>query len=304
MKRYTFIVNPEAGRGHGRKLLEPLRRELQARKVEHQILVTRRSGEAVELARNCFGATVVSVGGDGTLNEIVNGFREDGEALGIIPAGSGNDFIKAVNNPKRLNDALDVVLAGRIRRVDVGVISCSAANPGPGTVETSDRSFLNGVGVGFDGAVAARMRTIKHLGGTAVYVVAVLQTLGRFKSPWFRTTIDGVEANSRNLLIAIGNGCCAAGSFYLTPEAVVDDGLLDLCLIQDVSVGKILRLMPFVMLGRHGWIREVSFQKSREKILIESNESFAVHADGEVVGQGVNGVSITLRPRSLPLLTV
>jgi diacylglycerol kinase (ATP) len=302
LKQYTFIVNPEAGRGHGRQLLEPLENELKARKVDFEILVTTGAGEAVDFARNGAGHTVVSVGGDGTLNEVANGVVGRNRTIGIIPAGSGNDFIKSLNVPKRLSDALNLILSGRIRNVDVGVITCTARSRSDRTLECKERFFVNGVGVGFDAEVAARMRNIKFLSGTPVYVLAVLQTLGKYKAPWFRISVDGVEKTSHNLLIAIGNGRCAGGSFYLTPEAVVDDGQLDICFIEDVSVFKILRLMPFVMVGRHGRIREVSFERSRDMISVEADDFFSVHADGEVVGQEVNSVQIGVRPRTLQIL--
>ncbi len=173
-------------------------------------------------------------------------------SIGIIPAGSGNDFIKSLRYPKRLADALDIVLAGKVRRVDAGIVTCTAATPDESTVETHHRLFLNGVGVGFDATVAAKMRTIRYLSGTAVYLLAVLQTLGKYKAPHFTIAIDGAERVGHNLLIAIGNGRCAGGRFYLTPDAVVDDGLLDLCVVKDVGVARILRLMPLVMVGGTG----------------------------------------------------
>jgi YegS/Rv2252/BmrU family lipid kinase len=302
LKDYTFIVNPEAGRGHGRQLIEPLRNELKARRIEYEILVTEAAGQALELTRNGAGPIVVAVGGDGTLNEVVNGFTARQRAIGIIPAGSGNDFIKSLNYPKRLPEALDRILSGKVQQVDAGVVTCTSSTPGGETIESRERIFVNGVGVGFDAAVAARMKSIRHLSGTAVYVLAVLQTLGKYKAPTFHITVDEVERASINLLIAIGNGRCAGGGFYLTPDAIVDDGELDLCVIGDVSVPKILRLMPLVMLGRHKNIREVAFLKAKKEILIRSDQKYYVHADGEVVGQGVNNVKINIRPLYLPIL--
>jgi len=303
LTKYTFIVNPEAGRGHGRKLLEPLQNELKSRNVDHQLFLTSRAGEAFELARNGSGSVVVSVGGDGTLNEVANGLGGRNCALGIVPAGSGNDFIKSLRYPKGLSDALDIIMAGRIRQVDAGVVTCTATSPDASTVETHKRLFLNGVGVGFDAEVAAKMRTIRYLSGAAVYLLAVLQTLGKYRAPLFTIAIDGVERSGHNLLIAIGNGRCAGGRFYLTPDAVVDDGLLDLCVIKDLTVARILRLMPLVMVGRHRNVKEVSLLRSSEGIRIDSAQRFFVHADGEMVGEGVNHVEISLKRKHLPILT-
>lgn len=302
MNQYTFIANPEAGRGHARKLLQPLLDELQARRVDFEMHQTSCPGQALDLARACTSPVVVSVGGDGTLNEIINGLSGKQRAIGIIPAGSGNDFIKSLGIPKGLGEALDVVLGSSIRSVDAGVITCTSSAPEGRTVEARERMFINGVGVGFDAAVAAKMRTIKYLGGTAVYVMAVLQTLGKFEAPRFQITIDRVERSSCNLLIAIGNGRCAGGGFYLTPEARVDDGQLDLCIIDDVSVPTILRLMPLVMIARHTHRKEVLMARARERIEIRGDRRFFVHADGEVIGEWVDRVSVTIRPRYLPIL--
>jgi diacylglycerol kinase (ATP) len=302
VKEYTFIVNPEAGRGHGRKLLEPLRNELNSRRVDHEILVTTRAGEALNFARNGSGPVVVAVGGDGTLNEVINGLSAKHRAIGIVPAGSGNDFVKSLKHPGGLSDALDVIFSGKVRMVDAGIVTCTSADPDDRTVETRQRTFINGVGVGFDAAVAAKMQTLKHLSGTIVYVAAVFQTLGKYKAPVFQTTVDGLERSGPNLLIAIGNGRCAGGGFYLTPDAIIDDGQLDLCIVADVSVPKILRLMPLVMLGRHRHVKEVTFLRAEREISISAEQKFYVHADGEVVGQGVNQVEIGIRPKSLPVL--
>jgi diacylglycerol kinase family enzyme len=129
----------------------------------------------------------------------------------------------------------------------------------------------------------------------------VFQTLGRYTSPAFDVVIDGVRRSSRNLLIAVGNGRSAGGGFFLTPDASVDDGLLDVCVIEKVSVPQILRLMPRVLRGRHQGVSQVSFHRGRT-ISITSPEPFFVHADGEIVGRGVNNVSLGLARHRLPII--
>ena len=245
---------------------------------------------------------MVAVGGDGTVNEIVNGLVGTDRSLGIIPAGSGNDLSKSINLPTKLHEAIEVLLIGKVRPIDVGKVSCYGNTGLPLSAGNHhERYFVNGVGVGFDAAVAERTQTIKYLSGTVLYAMAVFQTIGRYKAPKFEISIDGKSRSSKYLLIAIGNGKCAGGGFYLTPEAKVDDGVLDLCLIDEMSVPRILNLMPRVMRGKHRGFGGVAFSRGR-MIGIRSEDSFFVHGDGEMVGRHVNRVEIGLMDKVLNVI--
>jgi diacylglycerol kinase family enzyme len=109
-------------------------------------------------------------------------------------------------------------------------------------------------------------------------------------------------SSTKRLLIAVGNGACVGGGFYLTPEAKVDDGLLDVCAIDDLSVMKILGIMPKVMRGKHRGNPGVSFFQGRH-ITVTGDSGYYVHADGEIIGRGVRRVSIGLRERALNVIT-
>ena len=180
MSRYTFIVNPTAGKGRGGKLIEPLRKALDQRSVSYELLQTERRDHATQIAQRATGSVVVAVGGDGTVNEIVNGLVGTDRSLGIIPAGSGNDLSKSINLPTKLHEAISVLLIGKVRPIDVGKVSCYENTGLPLSAGNHhERYFVNGVGVGFDAAVAERTQRIKYLSGTALYIMAVFQTLGR-----------------------------------------------------------------------------------------------------------------------------
>lgn len=299
MTSYAFIVNPVAGKGAGGKLAERLRSDLRKRGVPHDILYTTGPGDATTAARSSMSDVVVAMGGDGTINEVVNGLAGSQRALGILPAGSGNDFIKSVDIPAGLDGALDTLFADKRRVIDVGHVTC--AKNGTSGVDSERRLFINGVGIGFDASVAARTRQIPYLSGTLLYVMAVMQTLGRYTPPLFSMSFGGVQRESRNLLIAVGNGRCAGGGFYLTPDAVVDDGLLDICAVEEKTIAQILSLMPKVMRGRHHGVPGVNFYRSNE-LAISAKDGFYVHADGEIVGENVNRVQIGLELRSLAIV--
>jgi diacylglycerol kinase (ATP) len=217
-----------------------------------------------------------------------------------LPTGSGNDFVKSVHIPKNVRSGLEILRAQNIRKIDAGLVMCARANGGS-MKYAPGRYFVNGVGIGFDAAVAQRVSEIGHLRGTLLYLVAVLQTLGTYKAPEFRTAVGLSTLTGRQLLIAVGNGRCAGGGFYLTPEAAVDDGLLDVCLIQDVPVSKILRLMPAVMSGKRVEDKAVKYMRT-STLVTESSDRFTVHADGEVLGRDVVGVKMEVSAGSLLMI--
>ena len=300
MGDFTFILNPVAGKGAARKTLAELERQLPELGFTYEVVYTVRPGHATEIARTCSSTYVVAVGGDGTINETANGLMGSGKILGIIPTGSGNDFIKSLGIPRKLQDSVEILQARNVRRIDAGLVACGITKNGS-TAYAPGRFFVNGVGIGFDASVARRVSEINHLRGTLLYLVAVLQTLGHYRSPFFRISVDGNTTVGKKLLVAVGNGKCAGGGFYLTPDALVDDGKLDVCAIQDVPVAKILRLMPAVMAGKRVEDEAVSYSRTTG-IAVESTERFSVHADGEVIGREVQGVNIEIAAGSLLII--
>jgi len=302
MSDFTFILNPEAGKGSAARVWRRLKPLIASSGIRYDFYQTESEGDALRLAEIAKGGCVVAVGGDGTVNEVANGLLGSGKVLGIIPAGSGNDLIKSVGIPVDTERAFDFLLSGERLVIDVGTVRCSGSdNVLPDDDGTKSRFFVNGVGAGFDAAVAVRTRQIRFLSGTALYLLAVLQTLGKYDSPSYDIEFDGERRRSRNLLMAIGNGVCAGGGFFLTPGARVDDGLLDLCVIERASIPRILQLMPSAMRGKHGSAKEVNFYRAKE-ISISSETPFYVHADGEIVGRRVRNVQLGILPSSLTII--
>ncbi len=298
MEKLTLIVNPAAGKGAGRKLQQRLLAELRRRNMQHDVRVTGGPGDAMALARSAVSSVVVAVGGDGTVNEVANGLLGSSKVLAVIPTGSGNDFIKSIGVPHAVNEAVDCLSAGTVAKVDVGTVRCTERSA---SSNSSHRCFVNGVGVGFDAAVAARTSEITYLRGTALYVMAVFQTLGKYRAPLFDIAVDEHRQRTRNLLVAIGNGRCAGGGFYLTPDAEVSDGLLDVSLIDDLPLHKILRLMPKMMRANHHDLEGVNSMRGKN-ISLSAETPFFVHADGEVIGRSVTQVDIEIRPQELEVI--
>lgn len=293
MPKFTFIINPAAGKGKGRKLMYTLEREIMRRRLHAEIVYTERHGHAQELAQASSADVIVAVGGDGTINEVVNGIIGTEKTLGIIPNGSGNDLVKSLGTPADMSSALDVLVTGYKISIDAARVLCSG--------NSTTRYFVNGVGIGFDAAVAERTTSMKYLSGFFLYLVAVLQTLGKYESPQFSIRLDTGAMEGKKLLIAIGNGRCAGGGFYLTPDADVADGVLDVCLIDDISILSILRVMPRVMKGTHRTFPGVQFTRATW-IEVLGSAPFVVHADGEIVGKNTTDVKVHILPAILNVM--
>ncbi len=290
--KYSFIVNPKAGNGRIEKLIAKLTSKIAIHQLDAEILVSQKPGHAIELASLSKGEIVIAVGGDGTVNEVANGIVGSSKVLAIIPSGSGNDMIKSLAIPNDFSGAFDFLLGGKTISMDCATVQYD---------DSPARYFLNCAGVGFDAAVAQRSLSITYLTGTLRYVVAVMQTLGKYKSPAYTIRLDSKTSVSKNLLIAIGNGCCAGGGFYLTPEAQVDDGHLDVCMIAELSISEILQIMPKVMKGKHTSNDKVKIERVKS-ISIDSNEPFYVHADGEIMGR-VNSVVVSVIEKGIRVIS-
>jgi diacylglycerol kinase (ATP) len=295
---HTIIANPIAGKGAVRKHLPTVRAEFDRMGLSYEIVETTRPGEAADLARASTSGIVVAMGGDGTVNEVANGLVGSDKVMGVIPDGSGNDFIKSACIPSDISGSCSLFAQAKSRRIDLGRVSVRRQRDG----YSSGRVFVNGVGIGFDATVAKKTREISYLTGTALYLMAVFQTLGTYEAPEFTLALEHATFRDRNLLIAIGNGRCAGGGFYLTPNAVIDDGYLDACVVQSKTIPQILTLMPRVMRGKHHSVKGVKFVRDK-KFRISSSSAFYVHADGEIVGDAVNEVEIEVMPGALQIVS-
>jgi len=260
---------------------------------------TSHQGEAVELAQKAAdnGAElIVSVGGDGTVNEIVNGIikSKNDPPLGIIPLGWANDFIKSTNIPSDIIEACKILIKGKIKKIDVGVIN-------------DQIYFANLCGIGFDAEVAHLANQIKNTHpnwntlGAFIYVFAtVKKLLSPFSYHNVKIKFDGKEIHSKILFIAIGNGKFYGGRFKITPEAILDDGLLEICLVEEMGRFKYLSIIPKVFKGTHASIKGINFYRAKE-VLIQSSEPILAQVSGEVI-EGQKEFSITLLPKSLKLI--
>ena len=278
MSKIQVILNPAADRGHARELAPQIKAWL-CENGEVGWAETTRPGQATELAaRACEEGydVVVAAGGDGTAQEVINGLMEargaagggQGEtgrsALGLIPIGSGNDFAWMVGvapGVRRTRDlalvkaAVERIRAGQTRMIDLGRI-CDGTG--------ACRYFDNGVGIGFDAIVNAESRKLKPLRGFAMYLAAVLKTMACTiaRRRRFSNSTDNAS-RSHLLMISVANGRRYGGGFYVTPQAELDDGLFDICFVDQVSRVEMLKLMTLFMKGTQAANPHVHMTRAR-----------------------------------------
>ncbi len=299
MGTYTFIINPMAGKGRGKKLLQTLDTLIRQHFPDAEVILTERRMHALELAserKNNADNTIVAVGGDGTVNEVGNGLMGGKATLSVIPIGSGNDFVKMFGIPTDIRTAFEKLKHGAIRDSDAGYVTIKSADG-----NETKRYFLNGIGIGFDAAVANQTTKFKHLRGVSLYAFSVAVVLFNYKTPNMMMSMDGAMMNGEHFLIAIGNGKCAGGGFYLTPDAEIDDGLLDVCLVDNVSIPQVVKIFPSVMKGKHKKHKKVHFYRT-DALRVETQGDIMIHADGEVLATQARDITIEVVPKALKVL--
>ncbi|MCF7857963.1 MAG: diacylglycerol kinase family lipid kinase [Candidatus Cloacimonetes bacterium] len=273
-KKWFFIVNPTAGRGRTGKKINELVTSLNQHKFDFEIELTKSPGHGTKLTKDAIlngSHNIIAVGGDGTLNEIVNGVMLSGKAdevcIGCVPEGGGNDFSTNFHLSSNINKAVNTLQKYKKQKVDIGKIE--------------DKYFINSLGIGFDARVAIISNRIKHLNGLPRYLAAVLKALISLKMFKAEIKIDTGIINEPFLLLSVGNGQSAGGGFLLTPEARVDDGLLDICFISTVNRRRVLKLLPSAIKGKHLKEPEVVIHQTR-KIEISSDKALPLYFDGEL----------------------
>ena len=276
-----LIINHTAGGGKPEKYISEILSYFDGINFDYHVSWTPSSGSATTLARQAAeqGADIIiSVGGDGTINEIINGIIQSPTqpALGIIPAGWANDFIKSTTIPKDILQACQIISRNKTKMIDVGLIN-------------EETYFANVCGIGFDADIADLANQMKtryphwKTLSAYVYVFATIQKLlSSLPSFQAKITIDGKVVEGEMLLVAVANGKIEGGKFNITPAAEIDDGLLDICIIEKMNRFRCLYLLPKVIKGTHHEVSEVSFFRGKD-ILIELNKFVTAQVAGEIL---------------------
>ena len=273
----VIILNPTANRGNMHQYRTLLRNRLQGEQADY--IETTRQGEAQERAMQAAkdGRPVVVVGGDGSVHEVVNGLLSSGKRvpLGIVAAGSGNDFaLNTLKLPRDPAAAIERALTGQLIDVDAGIVN--------------ERYFANSFSVGIDADIAAAaswMKKVPFMSGMRLYYTTTIKQLvfEYYRCPWLSFHLDGNEGDMpfrRYVLMAVTIGPTYGAGFRINPTADYADGLFDVCTIQHTPLLRALKLLPVVKKGEHAGLPEVTFFRARS-VHIESKMPVNIQMDGE-----------------------
>ncbi|WP_339060761.1 diacylglycerol kinase family protein [Tepidibacillus marianensis] len=272
-----FIVNPVSGNGKTKRYIPLIEKLLKEKSIEYQFLMTEYKGHAVKIAyslrREPKSHLVIAMGGDGTLNEVVNGLYPSDVRLGYIPAGSGNDFAREMGIPSDPVQALLKIIEGPPKPIDIGKIN--------------ERYFVNAAGIGFDGKVIqiANRSPFKHKFGKFIYIIAVIQALYGYQPTQLEMVVNGKKYSFKGVwLIAVSNGRYFGGGMKISPNAKNNDGLLDVCVINEMTPLQLIRYFPTIFSGKHIDLPYVKMFRG-SKIDIFSESVLPIQIDGEISNQ-------------------
>jgi YegS/Rv2252/BmrU family lipid kinase len=304
MNRYKIIANPVAGQGAGQRALPQVERLLTEYGLDFDLVRTERPWHAAELAAEAAMVghrVLVAVGGDGTVNEVINGLMQaqqagiDPVALGVLGAGRGNDFAHSVGVPPGLELACRVLAEDQRRTIDVGRVA--------GGIFPQGRFFGNCVGVGFDAIGTIEAAKLPRLGGFMSFFVAVLKTIFLYyRAPLTTVEYDDQTLTQPSLMVSIMNGQRLGGGFIMAPDAEPDDGLFDLCIAREVSRSRIVRLIPHFLRGTQATQEPITTGRAARIAITAVEGSLPAQTDGEILCADGQHLEIELLPRRISVV--
>lgn len=287
-----FIINPTANRRRSARHLSTLQKEIDSRWPDAEIVMTSTEKPVVDLARKKAAQydIVVACGGDGTVSQVANGLIGSSAALGVIPIGSGNDFVKTVQLDKSITECLDILLEGFTTEIDV--IRFSGDEEG---------WCVNTIGMGLDGLANFHATQSTILKGFLLYAVGALKACFTFRGAMMTLNIDGKESKNEYLMITLCNGKWEGGQFYIAPDAVMDDGWLDLLMVKKLPLYLILTYLPRFRTGPKESMRGIRSLRCKE-LELKSEKPIYVHSDGEHISGTVQQLKLAVVEKALKVV--
>ena len=289
--KFFLIVNLIAGHGRCKEIFPEVQKALDRYHVEYDLHYTNEPEEATDVARMGIEAGfthIVAVGGDGTVNEVANGVVGSDAVLAVIPAGTGNDFIRMTGIPSDHRKAVELLTRGHERTIDVGRVG-------------AERYFVNGLGIGIDAQVAQDVLKMERMRGAAAYLYAAIREVFRF--PAFSVMLEGSGWTEEKTCISLGfaNGKYTGGGFKLAPLAEIDDGKIDIAAIGDFPKLERLIRLPQARKGEHLKLSRVSYHQDVQ-VSVSSEAKLIAHIDGEPYKLPTGGFSVSVAPKALRVL--
>ena len=272
-RKIKIVVNPNAGGGKGRRIFPLLRQKLLDRKVSFHLQFAESADHVTHLCRQALGEGynyIISCGGDGTHHQALKALVGSRFILGFIPAGTGNDFPANLGIPEDLDSACDLLLKGKVRKIDV--------------IQVNDGEYMAGVGgIGFDSEVnAIANRISRFVGGRTAYILPVLVKTLTYRAKEISLHMDDEQIQGRALMVAFGNIKSYGKGMQITPLAEPDDGLLDICWVDPVKTFRLYRFFPTVFRGEHIEMPEVHYYRVTT-VQVETSVPMDLYGDGEYI---------------------
>jgi diacylglycerol kinase (ATP) len=300
-----MIYNPAAGKGRAGKILPQIKELLQKHGIAHDLTLTEGPGHALELSQKLAEEgcpLVVAAGGDGTVNEVINGLmqaRVNGSgrpALGVLPVGRGNDFAYGVDIPLDLDEACKVLAQNVHCSIDIGHVV--------GGDYPQGRYFGNGIGLGFDAVVGFEAAKMIHIKGFLSYLAAVWNTIFIYSNaPVYEITYNDQQVQKPFLMVSTMNGQRLGGMFMVAPDGNTTDGVFDVCMAGKISQLGILGVVPMFIKGTQAEHPEVMIMRTKKLHIRAVQGTIPAHADGETVCTAGHELSIELLPSMLEVVT-
>jgi diacylglycerol kinase (ATP) len=291
-KRPFFIVNPHAGGGSTGHLWPDWQQRIRRVLGKVDFAFTEWSLHATTLTREALNRghdRIIAVGGDGTLNEALNGFFEDGNpccpgaALAYIPNGTGADFSRTLGfHGRPIDEHIERLLSAPVTSVDCGEVRFVSTQG-----EETNRLFINESSLGFSAKTAAAVnKARKHFRGKLPFLIGVVRCLSTLKNPILRISVEGeLVHEAPTLLVAISNGKYFGGSMMIAPDAEINDGLLDIIVISHMSRLTLLRKIKSIYSGQHLNEPEVTALRGKTVHISAVEEEVLLEMDGEQTGK-------------------
>lgn len=298
-KTWLVILNPISGNGKSKKKWPEIKRLLNQYEFQYDVIFTKYSKHSISLVQDAVERGItnfICVGGDGTLHNIVNGIMTQNKLpsstinVGMIPIGTGNDWVKTHGIPTNIHAAIKTILKGSLSCQDIGRITFDDKNIDP-------IYFNNLAGLGFDGFVVSKVNKYKKLGSMA-YFLGALIGLFSFKTFDASVLVNSKTVAHKTLMVLVGIGRYSGGGMQLTQTPNAFDGLFDVSIVKHLSKFEILRNIGGLFNGtitRHKKVE--SFKTSSIEIIIDNNNFPYIQADGELVGKG--NIKVEIIPKAL-----
>ena len=292
----TIIVNPYANRWKCGSQIDMIDKYMKESGLNYHMLLTKEKGHATKLAYDAAAVgkqAIIAAGGDGTLNEVVNGLLKHNvdhiinSTIGIIPLGTANDLATQLHIPTNIEEAIEIISSGFTRGIDIGKVN--------------GHYFINNSAIGLETEVTLANESMTRVQGPLRYLLAAILTI--LKRPSWQATLawNNSEYSGSLTLVSVGNSNRTGGMFYMTPNAVPDDGELDFIYAPALTRGEMFRLLPQTIKGTHISNRAIHEHRTSH-LKINCEPATTIQADGEIFSAATTDITYSVLPKALQIL--